>query len=241
MTKNKLIKYSVYAIGEIVLIVLGILIAFWLSNWNQRRADVDIERALLGELHTEFRYNLEIIKGQKEIWKDIKNATDSLLLFTGKPADSSAHVNLDNMIFRSSLHNFFEPSDHALQEALNSGKHNLINHRNLRIELFQWTSQRDALKHMLDSRQAVVMDNYLPYLNEVMNYRNSDYRSGTRADSSLIPDSFVAYDLMNVRIFENHILIDNYNLALIVNSFDLLEDRVVSIREKIDERLSQIE
>ena len=36
---NKPIKYFRYAIGEIVLVVIGILIAVQINNWNENRKD----------------------------------------------------------------------------------------------------------------------------------------------------------------------------------------------------------
>jgi len=36
LTENKFSKYLIYAIGEIVLVVLGILIALQLNNWNEQ-------------------------------------------------------------------------------------------------------------------------------------------------------------------------------------------------------------
>ena len=40
LSENKFGKYLTYAIGEIVLVVIGILIALWINNWNnQRKAD----------------------------------------------------------------------------------------------------------------------------------------------------------------------------------------------------------
>jgi len=36
---NKPLKYLRYAIGEIVLVVIGILIALQINNWNERRKD----------------------------------------------------------------------------------------------------------------------------------------------------------------------------------------------------------
>ena len=37
---NKLFKYSRYAIGEIVLVVVGILIALSINNWNERENNI---------------------------------------------------------------------------------------------------------------------------------------------------------------------------------------------------------
>ena len=51
---NKVSKYFLYAIGEIVLVVIGILIALQINNWNeQRKVDGEIVKAL-----TEIRSNL---------------------------------------------------------------------------------------------------------------------------------------------------------------------------------------
>ena len=39
MEKNKTGKYLKYAIGEIVLVVIGILIALSINNWNSKRIE----------------------------------------------------------------------------------------------------------------------------------------------------------------------------------------------------------
>lgn len=39
LTENKFSKYLLYAIGEIILVVIGILIALQINNWNQDRID----------------------------------------------------------------------------------------------------------------------------------------------------------------------------------------------------------
>ncbi len=37
LTENKVSKYLLYAVGEIVLVVIGILIALQINNWNEKR------------------------------------------------------------------------------------------------------------------------------------------------------------------------------------------------------------
>ena len=37
LTDNKFSKYLLYAIGEILLVVIGILIALQVDNWNEQR------------------------------------------------------------------------------------------------------------------------------------------------------------------------------------------------------------
>ncbi|WP_245963005.1 DUF6090 family protein, partial [Ulvibacter antarcticus] len=43
LTENKFSKYLIYAIGEIALVVIGILIALSLNNWNQKKSERNSE------------------------------------------------------------------------------------------------------------------------------------------------------------------------------------------------------
>jgi len=49
----------VYAIGEIVLVVIGILIALQINNWNENRKDRMLEKDLLKEINLGLNYDLE--------------------------------------------------------------------------------------------------------------------------------------------------------------------------------------
>jgi hypothetical protein len=77
-------KYFKYAIGEIILVVIGILIALQINNWNENRKEDLKELALLkelkadlvfsiGEIDTVSYYNLENIKAYEQIKKYIIN------------------------------------------------------------------------------------------------------------------------------------------------------------------------
>ena len=55
--KNKTGKYLKYAIGEIVLVVIGILIALSINNWNENRLKSNKEKIVLSNIHKEFNEN----------------------------------------------------------------------------------------------------------------------------------------------------------------------------------------
>ena len=48
--ENRLGKYFKYAIGEILLVVIGILVALQVNNWNETRKSQNFEKKLLIEL-----------------------------------------------------------------------------------------------------------------------------------------------------------------------------------------------
>lgn len=72
LVENKFSKYLLYAIGEIVLVVIGILIALQINNWNEFKKDRKVEQKLLIELKENLKTNVnrlqdEIIKEQQSI------------------------------------------------------------------------------------------------------------------------------------------------------------------------------
>jgi hypothetical protein len=48
--ENKTSKYLKYAIGEIILVVIGILIALSINNWNKQNEDRKLEKRYISEL-----------------------------------------------------------------------------------------------------------------------------------------------------------------------------------------------
>jgi len=69
LQQGKTSNYLKYAIGEIVLVVVGILIALQINNWNEYRKDRIIERKLLIELNENLESNATRLKSdmQKEL------------------------------------------------------------------------------------------------------------------------------------------------------------------------------
>lgn len=75
-------KYLLYALGEILLVVIGILIALQVNNWNQQRLDKQKEALLLKEIHQEFIYNKEEMEVTLAYYKEAtKNTSKIMALF----------------------------------------------------------------------------------------------------------------------------------------------------------------
>lgn len=59
LTENKMSKYFFYAIGEIVLVVIGILIALQINNWNADQKTATEEISILNNLLESLYYAKE--------------------------------------------------------------------------------------------------------------------------------------------------------------------------------------
>ena len=60
--ENRVSKYMLYAIGEIVLVVIGILIALQVNDWNEQRKLKSEETKLLKEMSSALKSDLQDIK-----------------------------------------------------------------------------------------------------------------------------------------------------------------------------------
>jgi len=59
---NKPIKYARYAIGEIALVMIGILLAIQVNNWNEAKKEHKKEKEILTNLKINLLTNIEFIK-----------------------------------------------------------------------------------------------------------------------------------------------------------------------------------
>jgi hypothetical protein len=79
MEKNKTGKYLKYAVGEIVLVVIGILIALQINNWNEERKSIQNGREILMDIRENVEYNTVLFQKDIKITKDVINSIDVVL------------------------------------------------------------------------------------------------------------------------------------------------------------------
>ncbi|MDX1472406.1 MAG: DUF6090 family protein, partial [Flavobacteriaceae bacterium] len=63
---SKFMRYLLYAIGEIILVVIGILIALQVNNWNQNRIEDKERTKLVKSLSDELSKNLEVFRNRRK-------------------------------------------------------------------------------------------------------------------------------------------------------------------------------
>ena len=62
LTENRFSKYLIYAVGEILLIVIGIWIALSINNWNQDRLASIKEKELLSNVVEDLKYDHDVLQ-----------------------------------------------------------------------------------------------------------------------------------------------------------------------------------
>ena len=145
---NKPLKYMRYAIGEILLVVIGILIALQINNWNEEKKDRSLEIEFLKRLKSDLlidstyysrrikdseNYVMSNIDFITELYKAQQNYTDVKNLFEKLTLGSEQLVSQNS----------------AYLELINDGKLNLIRNSELKSALIgYYRDNEEAGKHI---------------------------------------------------------------------------------------------
>lgn len=76
-------KYLRFAIGEILLIVIGILIALQLNNWNEDQKGKNEKKHILSNLNFESKKNLKLLKEHQASFKESIHSCKLILELIG--------------------------------------------------------------------------------------------------------------------------------------------------------------
>ncbi len=79
LTENKFSKYLLYAIGEIVLVVIGILFALQINNWNEYRKERIVEREILQNMVESLESTIQKMQAHIDANEYCDRASDIIL------------------------------------------------------------------------------------------------------------------------------------------------------------------
>ncbi|MFY9242775.1 MAG: DUF6090 family protein [Polaribacter sp.] len=134
--ENKSTKYFKYAIGEIVLVVIGILIALQINNWNEdrnfRKQEVKYLKKLQSDITLEFQNNDSLIHLRASSAKAAAHLLDFKPLETAKDV-----ITLETTINQVFTRNVFIPTNNTYKELLSSGNLNLISNDSIKDYLME--------------------------------------------------------------------------------------------------------
>ena len=206
--ENKTGKYLKYAIGEIVLVVIGILIALQINNWNEHRIEKRQERAILSQLLSEFQSNLKQL--DQKIGSKKETINSALQLF--KYIDFEELRNKDSVDYHLARTIPFTTFDPIVNDLAISGELRLIKNDSLKQKLTYWTSE------IADNREDEITwkdyreNKYVPFL--IKHYQLRTIRS--LADKENFLGQYLIEDQDNTKTYEigesKHL--EDYNVLL---------------------------
>ena len=137
LSEGKTRKYLKYAIGEILLVIIGILIAVSINGWNENRKLKKAEQSILKDLKQEMIMNLEALEfAIEENEKSFEAALEMRALFNDRAAFDKMPDSLFFELFRKLNWNVtYDPQNGILNSIISSGQINQLSNKELKYLL----------------------------------------------------------------------------------------------------------
>jgi len=178
-------RYLIYAVGEILLVVIGILIAFQLDDWNSNRIEREQEKQHLSSMRGDLEN--DVININKAISGNgiLSIGLDTLL---GMLADPPSHKEKQRLLYLNSLKYTYwymtvEFSELTFSQLKNTGSFQLIKDKEVTKAILQYDHGIEVCKqeyadhiiyyHELENTQKKIFD--LSLAKEMFEYLALDY------------------------------------------------------------------
>lgn len=182
INKGKTTKYFQYAIGEIILVMIGILLALQVNNWNNDRAERKQEEKFLIGLKADLQVDLVNMKAFIED-KKIKQISALKVLEFPELQTANDVFELDSLIWNVFIWRSYHPSTNTMDELISSGSLNIIKNDSIKTGLLNIKQKNslvaDGTEHMrreydyyLYDRSAAIRE-LMPFL-DLKKYIESD-------------------------------------------------------------------
>lgn len=134
--ENKVSKYLLYAIGEIVLVVIGILIALQVNNSNNKSIENEREIKYLNNIKLDLKKDIKSLEYNLDFREKKSSGIEKLISqINGQPIQdlNETAYNVVNTLNQER----FQPSNVTYSELVSSGNMNLISNDSIKTYLFE--------------------------------------------------------------------------------------------------------
>jgi hypothetical protein len=227
LQENKIGSYLKYAIGEIILVVIGILIALQLNNYNDTLKQEKLELKTLQNLKLDFQFNLTEMEQNIQIIKNNRNTGLKIISHTGNKF--SDKFNLDGSIDQITYTPQYFPQNGFLLELVNSGNLKIISNDLLRNRLSYWFPTLETL-HDKEKLSLEFNNDVIRYIIKNGSWLNADAmtseqqirdinlpKSGFEIDNNEMLKSIEFENLVENQIVNQTILLERQEKCLKLN------------------------
>ena len=227
---NKIGDYLKYAVGEIVLVVIGILIALSINNWNESRKN-DLEQALLVKnIIEDLRLDFIHINKSSEQVSNQMNLIDDLI---SKIFDEKKKINYDSIGLIRFSSDFRPISQRNHSESISTLEDDFIR------ELIQdYFLKEDQVTDIFIEYVDIVHNKIRPYLSNVgMHNLRSLYNQDSSNKKLEVPLNPIILEEQLAKVAFQQLL---YERKLKTNSFKKLLNEIMIKNQELVKSLSLI-
>ncbi|MBT8186202.1 MAG: hypothetical protein HKP24_02290 [Croceitalea sp.] len=172
--KGKTTKYLKYAIGEIILVVIGILIALQINNWNENRKSAKQENLYLKRLLSENREDINTFSGNiSDLEKGIETIEGLSRALNANETSERELITAANDFFGyGSIYPIFSSSTSTFDDLSSTGNLKDIRNADLRDELVKHYAKHKQVAEWIRIGTEWALPNDAPftYNNSIMRF-----------------------------------------------------------------------
>ena len=158
VTENKFSKYLLYAIGEIILVVIGILIALQFNNWKENSVKHAKQKIYFKNLHRDLTNQLISIDDQISYESNFVTTAISLLNYFNEQSfhqtDSAFFSKLSILQSRKT----FVITDPTYTDLLSSGNIDIIENTRFKDKLIQYYQELERTEKIIQNNNSLFID-----------------------------------------------------------------------------------
>ena len=195
--QNKSGKYFKYAIGEIILVVIGVLIALSINNWNENRKNSIKEIQFLEGFKNDLMANKTELNRVIRKAEITSNSSDSILKLKRRELESLGIKSFVRFMMDAAGFAVCQTQEGTIQGIMGSGNLDVISNDSIRLAIGSWQANlKDVIEwEELDKNSSAIYNEYLE--NHLKLY--------TRGQEELPLDEFKMSMLLNDNLFLNRI------------------------------------
>jgi Family of unknown function (DUF6090) len=243
METGKTTKYFKYAIGEIILVMIGILFALQVNEWNNKRQESSKEQLFLKNLQTDFNANIiefnKVYKSSAEAYI----ASNSLLEIIKKNDAITNNTEIEGLI--DTIINDFSSldlTDGSINEIINTGSLNIIKDQSLRSQLSKWSQTMNDMNDDIKITNDYLFNKFIPSLKDKSLLRNIRIPQRLIENTGLPQISKSNFEIdysktiMNYP-FENQVYFNALNCMFTLDAYKITEAYLIETLELIEDNI----
>ncbi|MBC2838138.1 DUF6090 family protein [Robiginitalea sp. SC105] len=170
--ENRFSRYLFYVIGEIFIVIIGILLALQVDNWNTQRAEREEGRVFMERLKNEFLDNrAQMVQKIEMRSRALASARELMRFIDGETGEMPAS-RVDSLLAIALPVYTFDPSLGVLNQLTSTDKLTLIRNESLNDKLSIWNAMIEDFKEDEDMYNSFNHNQFRPFLYKNYNGRN---------------------------------------------------------------------
>ncbi|PWI29870.1 hypothetical protein DI383_08940 [Flavobacteriaceae bacterium LYZ1037] len=236
LNENKTGRYFKYAIGEIFLVMVGILLALQVNNWNQERQLNKEEAKILKGLHQEFNENITRFD---DIYKLQEARRDGILEALTSNIEDLSIEEFDSISKVIGWSWTFDPYQGFYNSVISSGRIELISNDALKQGITRFQDLLNDYKEEEINTMGFVDENLYPYLidNDFPNFETIT-NIKERTEQEKIIEKQIYIEIYQSNKFENLLNLAFAYMSAIFTEGPILREEMVSIINLLESEIA---